>query len=112
MDITKLDVAVMVIGKNGPMTRKDLMRKVAEVEGKPFRETSNQCYFLKKPRRLPYGGYGTSWRAEGYIDIVGKRGNAFLWGLTKRGGEHYLKALVNIRKAQDQIERMLILTKD
>lgn len=108
-NITKLDVVVTVLAKNGPMTRKELMREVARIEGKPFRANSNSCYFLKKPVRHPYGGYGTSWRAGGYIHVVGKCRNAFLWGLTERGASHHPKALLGIVEMQAQIERMLAM---
>lgn len=108
--ITKLDIIVNLLTLNGPMTRKDLMREVARIEGKPFRPTSNHCYFAK-----PSTGSGfykttdeTSLVAKGYIRVAGKKGNAYLWGLTPKGCTYLITARQNMAAMAATLARLVL----
>ena|SRR3990167_2570102 len=106
--ITKLDVICMVITKNGPMTKKDILREVARIEGKPFRPTSNGDYFASRsPRRFYVSANRVSLRAQGYIQIAGKKRNAIVWGLTPKGAAHIVKVYDNIARVKAVLARLV-----
>ena len=109
--ITKLDIIVSVLTVNGPMTRKNLMREVARIEGKPFRPTSNGDYFAKPNKRSMYNCTDrTSLVAKGYIRVAGHKGQAYLWGLTPKGAAHIVEARQNLNVAAAVIARVVTLT--
>lgn len=75
------------------MTKADLLRQTAIIEGKPYKPNSNGSYFV--PVVNNYLGYQrgddyeklckASLVANGSINVVGKQGNALLYNLTDKG---------------------------
>lgn len=109
--ITKLDIIVNLLTVNGPMTRKDLMREVARIEGKPFRPTSNGCYFEPAPvGQTYYGANRSSLVTQGYIRRAGKKGNAYLWGLTQKGCTYLITARQNMSNMIATLSRLVLTT--
>lgn len=87
--ITKSHIICHLLSVNGPMTKAELLRQTAVIEGKPYRAASNGGYFapLNNPNssyRL-YGAHKTSLVANGSIEPVGKQGCALLYNLTPKG---------------------------
>lgn len=73
--ITKTHLIISFLARVGKATRIDTMKWVAMFEGKPFIETSNVSY---------WSGYNNIIE-KGYVQPVGKNGNAILYSATSVG---------------------------
>lgn len=62
--LTKVDLMAYVAKLNGPLDRKELLRQVAAIEGKPWKPTSNTGYFT--------GENGPSVTASKALSVAGK----------------------------------------
>lgn len=90
---TKAHIICHLLATHGPMGRADLLRLTAEVEGKPYKPTSNASYFVPFAKgNSPYytaADYArmqkSSLVGNGYIAAVGKQGNALVYNNTPKG---------------------------
>lgn len=73
--ITKTHLIISFLARVGKATRFDTMRWVAAFEGKPFIETSNISYWNGPDNIIE----------KGYVQPVGKKGNAILYSPTSVG---------------------------
>jgi hypothetical protein len=73
--ITKTHLIISFLARVGKATRFDTMRWVAAFEGKPFIETSNISYWSGPDNIIE----------KGYVQPVGKKGNAILYSATPMG---------------------------
>ena len=95
--ITKSHVICFVISSSeDPMTRKDIMREVHRLEGKPsedFAVTSNNCYW--SPTGLGNGGRSSvifrGLVEKAGVQKAGVRGREFTYRLTDAGKAHALE---------------------
>lgn len=88
---TKAHIICHLLATAGPMTKVDLLRLTAVMENKPYHPDSNGSYFMPCTdpagwgRRSWNGPYKQSLVATGKIEVVGKQGNALVYGLTPTG---------------------------
>lgn len=91
--LTKPMIMAYVVAVNGPMTRLELMKQVAFIEGKPFIPTSNVSYFSKT------GMYTAPGVVEQKIlQPMGKNGNAIVYTFGTVGLELANKVIEKIGK--------------
>lgn len=91
--ITKAHIICHLLATNGPMTKSELLRQTAIIEGKPYRPNSNGSYFM------PVVNIDLGYRrgddyeklrkaslvANGTIKVVGKIGRELTYDLDAKG---------------------------
>jgi hypothetical protein len=83
-----------VLLMNGPAARISIMKTVHVLEKSklPFKETSNQGYFLVSPPGWHCHDAARSVLVKGLVQKVGKNGNTLIYDLTPKGRKLALEA--------------------
>jgi hypothetical protein len=91
-NFTKFQLIPYVIVKNGPMDRDQILKAVAEIEGKPYVPTSNKSYFGASENSIDAK---QSVVVRGLIVPAGKVGGKIVYNVTSKG----IMAAAEVQKA-------------
>lgn len=91
--ITKAHIICHLLATNGPMTKSELLRQTAIIEGKPYRPNSNGSYFMPVVNGTSPYYSDKDWEiqrrqslvANGTIKVVGKTGRELMYDLDAKG---------------------------